>query len=71
MLASLGRKSKEDEEDKRADDARPLGQGVRSRYAAVHSPDDCWNLSDTTEIIVSVFPADPRGDRGGGCVHGN
>ena len=66
VFSSFGGKSEEDEEDKCANDAGPLSQGVPGHYEVVASPEDCWNLSNTTEIIMSIFPADPRHDGSGG-----
>ena len=60
--------SKEDEKDKCADDPRPPGEGVSGDEEVVCPPHDCRNLSDTAETIVSLFPADPWHDRGGGRV---
>lgn len=71
MSSSLRSKSKEDEEDERANDTGPLGQHVRNHYTGVASPEDCWNLPNTTEIIMSVFPANPRHDRDVGYVQDN
>lgn len=68
MLPSLGSKSEEDEENKRANDAGPLGEGYTDHYEVIASPDDCRNLPNTAKIIVGVFPTNPRRDRGCGGV---
>lgn len=59
VLSSLGGKSKEDKEDERANDARPLRQGIRDHYKVVAPPEDRRDLSNTAEMIMSIFPTDP------------
>lgn len=68
MFPSLGSKSEEDEENKRANHAGPLGQGVSSHKETAAPPEDCRDLSDATETIMGVFPTDPWHDRGSGRV---
>jgi len=68
MFPGLCGESKEDEEDERANDAGPPGEGVPGHKEMVRPPHHCRNLSDTAEIVMSFLPADPGHDRGGGRV---
>ena len=68
VFPSLCSEAKEDKEDERANDTGPPSEGVPGNKEVVGPPHDCRNLSDTAEIIMSVFPADPWHDRGGSGV---
>ena len=64
MFSSLGRKPEKDEENKGANDAGPLGESETNHYEVVTSPDDGRDLPDAVEVVVGIFPADPRRDGG-------
>ena len=64
VSSSLCRKSEEDEEDKSTNDAGPLGKRQADHHQVVASPDDGRYLPDATEMVMSVFPTDPRLDGG-------
>lgn len=68
IFSSLCRKSEENEEDESTNDAGPLGKRQTDHYQVVTLPDDGRYLPDPTEMVMRVFPADPRFDRGRGRV---